>query len=524
MNDDFLSKFNKENYVEGQAPKGKKEQKESRKPAMKAKHGGPSRLDEQKRASIQAQSHLDEQKRASEEARSDLEQSESVPAVPAETIEEEMVPVTPEPLEKKEKPAMPKPEKSRSIYRKEQLAERHREREEETEFDPSFKGKRIRKYGIMAVIAVAVLVLGFFIHYQLTHVTLPNFVSDEVSEARTWMTDNGMILDTKQEYSTNAEVNTVLAQKQKAGKKVKKGTTVQLTVCVGADPNEVLELPDFMTMTKTQAEEWKNLHKAENLSIAEEYSETIDSGKAVKIEFNNKDVTAETYQRKEKATVFYSKGEEVLEKNITVPEFVGKSKDEAQTWGKTNSVTINVEEQTSDKVEAGVVISQSVAKDEKVAKKDEMKIVASLGKGMIVPNFGDLTPETAAGAVDGLNIQVSSVFSESVPYGRMISQSVEAGKELTSKDSLSVKVSYSLGRPYMKDIRGSMTEGDLPQYFFDEYQAKGANITYQTAYVDSSETKGLVVLTSVVNEYLPMEHKVVIGISRGNLVAQEAME
>ena len=69
----------------------------------------------------------------------------------------------------------------------------------------------------------------------------------------------------------------------------------------------------------------------------------------------------------------------------------------------------------------------------------------------------------------------------------------------------------------MKDLRGSVSEGDLPKLFFDEYESKGANIYYSIYYVDSAEPKGTVVEMSTYGQFIPLESTIWIGISLGNL-------
>lgn len=137
---------------------------------------------------------------------------------------------------------------------------------------------------------------------------------------------------------------------------------------------------------------------------------------------------------------------------------------------------------------------------------------------MTVPDFSQYTIEEAQGLESKIPLQVSTVYSDQVAYGSFLSQSEEAGKEYSESDTLpTVKVVYSLGRPYLKDIRFQATEGDLPKLFFDEYKSKGANVYYEIYYVDSAEPKGTVVEMSRYGEFIPLETWVTIGISRGNL-------
>lgn len=215
--------------------------------------------------------------------------------------------------------------------------------------------------------------------------------------------------------------------------------------------------------------------------------------------------------------MYYSKGKETYSKNITVPDFTKKTKAEVETWAKNNEIVVNFEEVTSTDIEAGIVISQGIAKDEKLAKKEQMTVTVSLGKGIIVPDFSEYSLEDAATAVSGVDIQVKTIYTESMSYGQLVSQSVAAGTELTSKDDQTIKVVYSAGQPYLKDLRGTTVEGDLQKLFYDEFQSKGANINYQIRYVDSAEAKGMVVAMNVHSEYLPLNYTVYLDVSLGNL-------
>jgi serine/threonine-protein kinase len=99
-----------------------------------------------------------------------------------------------------------------------------------------------------------------------------------------------------------------------------------------------------------------------------------------------------------------------------------------------------------------------------------------------------------------------------VAYGRLISQSVPAGRQLTD-DQPKVTVVYSEGRPYIDDLTGK-SEKELPAYFY-EFTSKGANITYSVDYVDSGEPKGQVVWSSVYSQFVDMTTHVTVRVSKG---------
>ncbi|MER2118468.1 MAG: PASTA domain-containing protein, partial [Enterococcus casseliflavus] len=262
----------------------------------------------------------------------------------------------------------------------------------------------------------------------------------------------------------------MIAQEEAARSRVRKRSTLHLTVSQGPDPEEKLALPDFMEMTRDEAAEWIEKNQASNLTIVDEYHDEIEEKAPIRVEFTNKEVSQENYHRRDVGRVFYSKGEETFEKDIEVPDFRDKTRAEVETWGKAHELELEIKEQASDTVEEGKVIEQSVAPKEKIAKRDAFQVTISLGKGVTVPDFSTILPDDAQAAVEGVTVRMRMQFTQSLPYGQLISQSETAGTVLTSKDDQGIEVVYSAGQPYIKDYRRSeLLEGDLQKLFFDEF-------------------------------------------------------
>lgn len=396
--------------------------------------------------------------------------------------------------------------------------------EEVIETDPTYKKKKRKKYLIIGIVSVVVASLLFFTYYQVTHVVVPNFKGKELADARSWSTENDVQLKVEQKYDFKTEANVILKQSI-TKKKIKKGNELIVEASLGPDPEEVVPLPDFKKMKVKEAKNWISENKADNLVIIEEYSDTIAANDFIKLEMTTKDVKAETYKRKDKGKMYFSKGKEVYEKNISVPDFAGKTKEEATEWTKKNEIQLKLEEEDSNTVENGKVISQSVAKDQKMAKKEMLTIKVSTGKALLVPDFSQYTLQEAEGKTDGIQVQIKQTFNDTVPYGRFIGQSVAVGTKYSEKsEKPTVQATYSAGKPFLKDLRNNTLEGDLQKIFYDEYQSKGANITYQVYYVDSEATKGTVVQMSRYNEFVPTDAIIQIGISRGNIQPSEAKQ
>ncbi|KAF1296764.1 PASTA domain-containing protein [Enterococcus sp. JM4C] len=410
------------------------------------------------------------------------------------------------------------PVQSAAEQQEEAQQTRRRFQEEETETDPDYKKQQIKKYGIIAGIVVVVCAILFTVYYQVTHVKVPDFAKKELSEARTWTSENDVKLKVDQIYDFEAEPNVIIKQSVAKDKKIKKGNELVITASLGPDPEQKIALPEFKDFSVEAARDWIAENKAENVTLIEEYNDKIEDGVFIKSQFSNKDLDPAEYARKDKLQVYYSKGKEVFEKNIEVPDFKGKNKAEVQEWATKNGVKLEAATAFSDTVEMEKVLSQETAKGTKIAKNDTFKIKVSKGQAIVVPDYSQYTVEEASQLQTKITAQIRSVFTPDVPYGRFISQSVEAGKEYNEEDVLpNVKVLYSEGQPYMNDLRGQTVEGDLQKTFYEAFESKGAYVTYEVYYVDSSESKGTVVEMSRFSEFIPIDAHIYIGISKGNL-------
>ena len=381
---------------------------------------------------------------------------------------------------------------------------------EEMEIDPSYTKKQRRKYTMTIVIGLGLMCLGVYGAYRITHVKMPDFSNKTLSDVTQWGVKNKLTIEPVQIFNLEKAANQIIEQPVKVGKYVAKGETLKFQVSKGANPDEVISLPDFKKLSEKEAESWLKEHQITNLRLQAEYDDKIKAGNFLSLELKEE---AEEFQRKDAGVLRYSKGKEVYKKNIVVPDFKGKQKTEIEAWAKSNEIEIVYKDVPSEELDIGTVMGQSVAAKEKITKKSKMTLDVSAGKPIKVPDFSQLTPEEA-GMMTKLTVLVKHHYSESVPYGQLISQSVASGEELTEKEASNITVVYSEGQPYLKDVTGE-TEGDLQKLFYDDYQSKGANIDYVVNYVNSEEKKGTVVSMSEFNTYVPLDYKVTVNVSLG---------
>ena len=379
--------------------------------------------------------------------------------------------------------------------------------------DSTYDKRKIVRYATIALSVITVCLLAFAIFFVTNQVIVRDFVGSNIAEARTWGISNRITIEPTEEYSLEYDADIIMGQSRDPDTRISRGSVLRLTVSKGPNMTEYLELPDFSDMTTAEVREWRQEVRALNANVNEEYNDDIEAGQFIRYEFTDSSVTRETYTRSDGLLIYMSKGTQVFEANIVVPNFVDEPLVTAQEWARENHIDLIVREDAHDSVEAGNVMAQSVAADSRVARGDEVTVTVSQGMAITVPNFSNISFEHAAEQA-GLEVIVQRRYNTNLDFGRLISQSIAAGTELVGEGH-QITVVYSLGRPYIDDLRGR-SEAELAEYFYD-FTSRGANIGYSIFYVNSYKPRGEIVGMSRYAQFLPINAHINIEVSRGNL-------
>ncbi|MDR1413195.1 MAG: PASTA domain-containing protein [Actinomycetes bacterium] len=377
--------------------------------------------------------------------------------------------------------------------------------------DEQYHKRTIIRWAIIAGTMTLLCISAFLIFRMANQVTVKNFTGTPIADAKTWGLTNRISLNEKAEFSVDYDEGVIISQDRETNSPLQKGSVIGLVVSKGSDPDELINLPDFTTMTTAEIRIWKQDVKALNANINEIFDNKIAAGQFVRKEFTDNAITGDTYTRKDGLLIYMSKGKEVFEKNIVVPDFTNKSKDELQSWAQEQDIQVTYKEAASDSVPLDCVVSQSRAPGKKLAKQDSMSVTLSLGKSVTVPNFATIPAEEAA-EVPGLQVRILKRYSSKVAYGKRISQSEPAGKKLVG-ETPQVTVTYSLGRPYIDNLTGE-SQGTLPEYFYN-FTSRGTSISYTITKVKSSEPKGTIVGMSPYGQFVGLKANIRISVSRG---------
>jgi len=384
--------------------------------------------------------------------------------------------------------------------------------------DDTFHKRKMVRYGVIGGSVLVGALLIFFLFRMFNSVEIRNFEGETFESANTWALGNGVSLERESEYSLEHAEGIVIGQSREAGRSMLRTSVLTLTVSQGPDMNEVVELPDFEEMTAQQIRTWRIDYQMLAINVRDEASEEVDQHAVIRVNVPN-DVDVENFRRSDSLTIYVSSGPETVELN----NFRGQPREQVESWMAENPLAqVEFEYEASETVAAGTVLRQSHAPNSNLPSDETLTITLSGGPSVIVPNFSngifaEIMEELPVEG--GLNVIHRERLSATVPYGRVISQSVAAGEEVFGEEA-TVIVITSLGRPWIRDLLGT-SEGDLSRFFFDNFVSRGANITFTVTPVDSYQPRGQVVSHSHEGQFLGMTDTVNVRVSRGNLTPPE---
>lgn len=210
-------------------------------------------------------------------------------------------------------------------------------------------------------------------------------------------------------------------------------------------------VPDLSGMSFEDAEA---LLKEKNLSVSingMNYSESIEKNRILSQNpGNGEKITAE-----ETVYVIMSGGNE----EIMMPDLAGMVYEEAASLIAAQNLSLNedgVTEEYSDLVEKGRVISQNVAAEERIGVKTEITLTVSLGSlseetaVLAVPDLTGMTKEEALDCLkqlkekEGFTFALGDVgqeYSAEVEKNRIISQSIDPGRQIRTNETISIVIS-----------------------------------------------------------------------------------
>lgn len=270
--------------------------------------------------------------------------------------------------------------------------------------------------------------------------------SEEISKEEGKKTEKASKSEEKNPDQTEKNLTGMSSKTEKSGKK--KGILVAVILCIliagGAggyyfyEKSLEREVPNVVNVSydTAAAQAAGDDNSLELVKSKEEYSDTVKKGDII-----SQDVKAGTILKKgDKIHVVISKGA-----LVTVPDVKNKKKDKARELIEKNKLTMSVSgKKWSDKVKKGNVISQDMEAGKKIEEGNTVSVVISKGVEQVkVPNVEGKTLGEAEKALKKAKLKVDSTrtYSDSVSEGKVISQSIAAGKTVDKNKTVTLTVS-----------------------------------------------------------------------------------
>ncbi len=232
------------------------------------------------------------------------------------------------------------------------------------------------KHIFLAIVAIITIVVGTFFIYNYVigsnSVSAPDVRNKTLEEAKVVIVKVGLeVGDVTEVASDDVKEKTVIDSDPKAGKKVKKGSKVDLRVSSG---KKTVDMPNFVGMDEETVK--KNASKLgfKNITVEKVESNSYDTGKVIS---QNIRAGMEIIPKEKELIIQVSTGK----KKVTMPNLVGEDSTTVEsTVASYGFKNVTYREEYSDK-EEGIVISQSIKTGSNIVPSDEsLEIVISKGK------------------------------------------------------------------------------------------------------------------------------------------------
>lgn len=333
---------------------------------------------------------------------------------------------------------------------------------------------------IVIILAIVLAIAGLVLFLVLRPtIEVRDFVGTNAAEVKAWIKQNdiesqGVIF--REEYSFDYDEGYIIYQSIEPDKKIRKNTKMDFTVSMGADPDELISVPDIETMYKDELQEWVKQNKLTKTKIMSQYSDTVEDGAVISYEFKGSD--ADTFTRSSILNINVSKGPAPAG-TVTVEDFVKQDYSVVEAWGKKNKVEIIKATKYDDKIAKDIVISQSIEAKKTVKEGESLTVVVSLGKGVIVPDFVAMTDSEVDEWIDENKAYIKVKEKYSNDSGYIIEQSIATGKYISEDSKL--HITKNLGDTFYLDEIGFTIVGNS----YDKFKDYAAELEEKGIYIDT---------------------------------------
>lgn len=314
---------------------------------------------------------------------------------------------------------------------------KNNKKQELSQEDADYK-KKEKKVILAAIITGIVLILGITMGSRMINNTLyagtvkvPNFVGMTSEKAEALAVRKHITIETKEIYKENVDEGVVAEQSVKKGERIKEDEMVTLYISSGSNS---VTVPNFFGYMKSKAEE---IAESNDLVLNVEYV-TSDELAGTVVEQDIKE--GEKVAPKSEIKIKVSSGG--VDEEVKVPDFYGKTKEEAEELLKEIGLTGKFIDGYSDTVPEGQVMDQGIDANSLTTKDTVLTLTVSQGPNKSVAEAQDevttLTP------VISLPSSEPKEEKTTAPQGQAVRENNETVKPVQNPTAATRSVSVSV--------------------------------------------------------------------------------
>lgn len=266
-------------------------------------------------------------------------------------------------------------------------------------------------------------------------------------EAEFYLKQYGISYEFDYDFSDKVKRGSVMRQSIEAGSVIAiSGDNVQtLKVTISKGPKIVI--PDLSKLSVSEITSWVIDHKLK-IEFKDRYDDSVKENEVLEVNYKNGDVVEEGTI----IIVTISKGCLVMEKFDSYADF--------RNWADTYGVKYEEEHEFSDSVKVGEVIKYSYEAGSAIKNDDVVIVTISDGKKIKVPSVKGLTKSNAINKLESAGLGYSFVYkySNDVEKGKVITQSITAGSEVSEGTTVTVTLSNG-AKPSASNNNSSSNSG-----------------------------------------------------------------
>ena len=371
-------------------------------------------------------------------------------------------------------------------------------------------GKKNKKHGVV-IIGSLLIVIYSIINILLTLKIIdlpsdeyvPNFYNKSVLVLNEWKLKNNIKVIENYEYSDVIPKDYIISQNILAPSLTKDTKEIEITISLGPDLEKEIIVPSFIGLKFDEIMEYIEKNHLSNVII--EYQDSEKDVDTVISQSKNG-----TMKRNEEITITFARSKEE-NGEIEIIDFTNKSELFTTSWLKKYGFKYEIEEDYSDSIEEGYVISQSTKGEVKNPETDTITITISKGKKILTPDLADMSiSDINKWAIENkLKVNYKEEYSDTINLGDVISSSISKGKEIASGEKIEITVSK--GKLEMIKLT---TVNEFINW------AENNNVSYDINYENSDTIKkdDIIKCSHKTGDTIKKDDTVIVTVSKGKII------